>query len=201
MINISLLLYNLFHSCVLWWFKTCDVLTSLLDVDSNFWFAELHINVQLSSVSIKSFGDKCKESNLADVDSICWIAEHVYIHSHQHAGERMFGLEENARWGSGGKLPFVLFMFSLWKRDENQKRLKRPPKKHCKSVKLSWFNNIELFISVSNMGSLWEQYFQFSWSCTQKTIRSWSITSYLYFCLYLLEHKSVRALSHSCSLD
>ena len=51
------------------------------------------------------------------------------------------------------------------------------------------------------MWSLWEQYFQFSWSYTQKTIGSWSITSYLYFCLYLLEHKSVRALSHSCSLD
>ena len=112
---------------------------------------------------------KCKELNLADVDSICWIAEHVYIHSHQHAGERMFGLEENARWGSGGKLPFVLFMFSLWKRDENQKRLKRPPEKHCKSVKLSWFNNIKLFISVSNMWSLWEYYFQFPWGCTQKT--------------------------------
>ena len=51
------------------------------------------------------------------------------------------------------------------------------------------------------MGSLWEQYFQCSWSYTQKTIGSWSITSYLCFCLYLLEHKSLRALSHSCSLD
>ena len=38
----------------------------------------------------------------------------------------MFGLEENVRLGSTGKLPFVLFMFPVLKT--------RPSEKHCKSA-------------------------------------------------------------------
>ena len=69
-----------------------------------------HLNI---GVCVYSFSMRISHQHAGELVLIKCFGESVYIHSHQHAAERMFGLEENVRLGSGGKLPFVLFMFSF----------------------------------------------------------------------------------------